>query len=961
MNDSNKDKTRKEELRKVACTTDLYAWRRIFWKYFILGYSSPRRTQEELNIRDRQYSYETALLGNYYRNSNLNFTSGSREYECFIDLGISIFLRQNPFFSIFLSKNITNNEFSSLFSVLLTLNDGKRHRSSDIRRLFTADSVSACSDAYDFGRKRDKALENMVRLLTEKGVITEFGEKCRREYALSDTTVRNIFINEGNFESPGSSETPPLWLRHLKSFLNFFSLTGYFGELGYYIENSLRNELCNGREINIMPDSRKEAGTFKHACCAQNLNDEIAWHLFRAIKQRQVVELTVLEPDEALYTYSDHNKILVYMLPAKIITSCTKGRRYIFGYIVSEKPFLKDDSLPRPQRNGRADSILLDNIADIRPPEDRITVPPEIVPGKLFSEIIKWGTRTCIKNAAEREQHGGTEPDFLEMDLDILINPDDAADRDPQLNHSIRRLRRECRNGSFRITGISGSSLHATYKTAACDEDELQSWVKTYIGRISGIRTRRQRFRDLFLGDLDKMLRIYGLAESREQQDPFYGEQADPIPELSKDSGGRDPNNGSEKTFKTSCSDPGIFSEYYGIYVEITRRILNFCKGRYNPKKASICDIIEKTPESNGISFQVTERYKKVYAGMLFPKFALTGFTEPVELDCQIYDRITRKMELPLTREEISWLCTALSDPLARLFFDEEEFQKIRDRILPFLKTRFPEELWTPGALFDRDSEASPFVIIDADSDCDPVLQPRSVSPEAQESYISNFRRIRKAIEEKRFAEITFTSVQTGKSLTVSCAPIRLEFSLKNAKFRLFCITRRADGENRVTTINIATVKRVTLLDGGCPWDPGIPDTGCFQTDQSNNLRFAVVRISRERNSIVRFLTEFSCYDKRACYDEETGTCLVKILYPEADWRETLIRILGFGPTVKLEAGTEFTKLLTRKKIPRDKGDFGTDTVSDSQDDFERLLEEIRKRLTRQRQLCTAETTGKAS
>ncbi|WP_274967898.1 hypothetical protein [Succinimonas amylolytica] len=982
MHDSTKLKTRKEELRKVACTKDLYAWRRIFWKYFILGYSSPRRTQEELNIKDRQYSYETGLLQTYYKNSDLSFNTGSREYECFIDLGISVFLRKNPFFSIFLSKNITENEFNNLFSILLVLNDGARHsnrigKSLRNRSKSGADSDPADDDTEHTGEttiirqlfqtgtsgdsdksdKRDKALENMIAMLTENGVITEFRQNAHYcEYALSDTTVRNIFITQGGFSAPGSNSVPPLWLRHLKSFLNFFSLTGYFGELGYYIENALRNELFNGREIRILPDDRREAGTFKHAFCAQNLNDEIAWYLLRAIKQRQIVELTVLEPDEALYTYSDHNKILVYMLPARIITSCTKGRRYIFGYIVSEKPFLKDDSVPRPLRTGQTDSILLDSIVDIRPPETpEISVPSGIVPADLYSGTIKWGTRTRIKNTLERELHG-TEPEHLEMDLDISIDPENESDRDAELNHSVRRLRRECRNGKADITGISGNSLHGTYRTSACDEDELQSWVKTYIGRISGLRTRRQRFRKIFLGDLDKMLQIYGLAESRSKPEPPPEEETAPGPEYSEDSGGRDPDNSSRKTFKTPRSDPGIFSEYYGIYTEITRRILNHCFRirSYTLKKDDIRRIIANATDDSGLSYQVNERYKKLYAELLFPDF--NDGKDTAELSANAWFHLRRPVELPLTRTEISWLFTALSDPLAELFFDHEEFLKIRERILPFLRTRNPEEIWPPGKLFDRNAAGSPFVIIDADLDCDPVLEPVLRSPERLHGYISNFRRIRKAIEEKRFVRIAFTSVQTGKSITVSCAPIRLEFSLKNAKFRLFCIS----GENRVTTINIATITSTTLLES-CPWDPGIADTESFQTDQSNNLCFAVVRVSRERNSIVRFLTEFSYYDKRACYDEETDTCLVKILYPDADWRETLIRILGFGSTVKLEPGQKFTELLARKKIPRDKGDFSPAIVSDNQDNYQKLRDEIRRRLERQRQLYSAELSEKAA
>ena len=177
-------------------------------------------------------------------------------------------------------------------------------------------------------------------------------------------------------------------------------------------------------------------------------------------------------------------------------------------------------------------------------------------------------------------------------------------------------------------------------------------------------------------------------------------------------------------------------------------------------------------------------------------------------------------------------------------------------------------------------------------------------------------------------------------------APLRLEFSLKNAKFRLFAVNAKEDALQN-TTINLATVSSVEILKT-CPWNPAIEDTGKFLEDQKRDFRFAVVRVTQDRNSIVRFLTEFSFYDKRACFDEKTGTCLVKLLYPEADWREIVIRILGFGAMVKLESGAAFLALLKRKGIRPEKLDFTAVTVTEEQDDYQRLLNEIKERIRQQ-------------
>jgi hypothetical protein len=925
---------------KVAQTTKLVAWRRIFWTHFILGYSQPQQYLRELGIKDRRYLYNIELFNNYY--SNIKVT-GKKNYECYIDPGISGLLRRNPFFNIFLGKNITDSELSSLFSILLCCEKNDFH---EVEYIFSHKGILQDEFQED---KDDKALRNKISQLERNGILISTGLRLVRKdqprvhlYLLSDKTPENVFL----LNKITSTEERESWIRHFNSFLDFFSMAGYFGELGFYIKNALSSTLPRSAR-NTAPDP----GTisFKHAFCAQTLNDEIAWYTLIAIKNRQVVEFTALESEEALYTYSDQNKIIVTMLPLKILTSCFKGRRYVFGYIITERRYLAGTEMSSP-RSGVADSILFDRITAIRLPKTKITAPD--IPEDLYETAIKWGTRTVIREPDERKKYGPRDNGLIEINFNIKIKND--ADRDPERNHSIRRLRRECRNGTVEITKITGDTMYAVYRTEAQDEDELQSWVKTYLGRISGLKTRRERFRKIFFGDLNKMLRLYGIDVP---EDELSGKVKSVYHQDPEDDDSEN-NTESNKCFNTSTADPGIFSEYYGIYVEITRRILNACwkhnkiKACY-PLKRDISHIIVQTTESFRLKnkFKLWEYYEKNLAKILFPNYAKTDTWKHLKLNPDI--RLDHPIEFPLTRAELSWLYTALKDPLAELFFTADEYQKIQSDMLPFLKepnrngnpNTGAEELWKPGSLFDPDTRDTPFVIIDAEKEGDPVVTPGH-TPEARQNYIRNFRLLREAISQRKFASVTYTPVKNGVSRKIDLAPLRLEFSLKNAKFRLFAVNAKEDALQN-TTINLATVSSVEILKT-CPWNPAIEDTGKFLEDQKRDFRFAVVRVTQDRNSIVRFLTEFSFYDKRACFDEKTGTCLVKLLYPEADWREIVIRILGFGAMVKLESGAAFLALLKRKGIRPEKLDFTAVTVTEEQDDYQRLLNEIKERIRQQ-------------
>ena len=57
-------------------------------------------------------------------------------------------------------------------------------------------------------------------------------------------------------------------------------------------------------------------------------------------------------------------------------------------------------------------------------------------------------------------------------------------------------------------------------------------------------------------------------------------------------------------------------------------------------------------------------------------------------------------------------------------------------------------------------------------------------------------------------------------------------------------------------------------------------------------------------------MIEFSTYKKQSEYNEETQTCTTKIYYRKMDELEVLIKLLSFGPTIKVLAPDRFVHLL---------------------------------------------------
>ncbi len=220
---------------------------------------------------------------------------------------------------------------------------------------------------------------------------------------------------------------------------------------------------------------------------------------------------------------------------------------------------------------------------------------------------------------------------------------------------------------------------------------------------------------------------------------------------------------------------------------------------------------------------------------------------------------------MPLTLLEKRWLKAIMNDPRIRLF----------DISLPELQDIEP--------LFTRED----YNVFDQYADGDPF---------ENETYIKHFRMILQAIKEKRAVEVTMEN-RRGKEFQVHFYPTGFEYSLKDDKMRI-----TASGYH-FQYFNLARIRTCTFYTGNGPW------TAAPEKIQKRNL---TLMITDERNALERVMLHFSHFEKQAERLDEKHYIL-KMTYSEKDETEIVIRILSFGPCVKVMEPSSFVDLIKER------------------------------------------------
>ncbi len=214
---------------------------------------------------------------------------------------------------------------------------------------------------------------------------------------------------------------------------------------------------------------------------------------------------------------------------------------------------------------------------------------------------------------------------------------------------------------------------------------------------------------------------------------------------------------------------------------------------------------------------------------------------------------LKRAPGMPLSALEKRWLKSLLLDPRIALFDPPTE------------------GLEDVEPLFDPEV----FVFFDRCADGDPYGDPR---------YIRVFRTLLRAMEERRRVRVRFQSAR-GRRRSDVCIPYTLEYSAKDDKFRLLASSGR-----QTLTVNVARIASAVLLDA-------------YSAEEYRPVNYRetslTMLLTDERNALERALLHFSDLEKET--EQLDGKHYkITIWYRQVDETEILIRILSFGPVLKV-------------------------------------------------------------
>ena len=233
---------------------------------------------------------------------------------------------------------------------------------------------------------------------------------------------------------------------------------------------------------------------------------------------------------------------------------------------------------------------------------------------------------------------------------------------------------------------------------------------------------------------------------------------------------------------------------------------------------------------------------------------------------------------MPLSLLQKSWLKAVIGDKRFRLFADED------------LLSRLEVQLKDTEPLFSGND----FSFYDKYSDGDPY---------DDEQYIKNFRTILEAVHKKKLVQVEYAG-RFGQGKRFSCSPYKIEYSEKDDKFRLLAEVRK-----RRSVLNIARIKHCELTEKDTTSE-------LSEKDFPFNKRASVtLEIYNERKAMERVMLAFAHFEKSAVQISNYKYQLT-LNYDSFDETELVIRVLSFGPMVKVLEPESFRNLI-RERIAR--------------------------------------------
>lgn len=315
-----------------------------------------------------------------------------------------------------------------------------------------------------------------------------------------------------------------------------------------------------------------------------------------------------------------------------------------------------------------------------------------------------------------------------------------------------------------------------------------------------------------------------------------------------------------------------IFSEIYGKYYRIMSSLLRNGKQSSRKMRETIRDL----------GFAETDLYfePSISSGS-WPllKKSSDGEYEPI---------VGNEQALPPTILEKSWLKAVLEDERVHLFLSEEEISAAKEKLAD-VKPLFNEKNIIAFDKFDVGDEYT------------------------SETIQKHFSLLIEAMRGPRAVRLTYLSAK-GKYIEGNYVPCKFEYSSKNDRFRLLAIELNGEGYCGYSVLNLGRIKSVELTDI-------LVEENYEEYFLGKRTRFEKIidiELYDERNAMERFMVEFSNCKKEAVYDKENNILRVKLHIDNLDVNEILVKILGFGPVLKVVGPEDFVDLI-KARLQRQK------------------------------------------
>lgn len=238
---------------------------------------------------------------------------------------------------------------------------------------------------------------------------------------------------------------------------------------------------------------------------------------------------------------------------------------------------------------------------------------------------------------------------------------------------------------------------------------------------------------------------------------------------------------------------------------------------------------------------------------------------------------------MPLTLLEKRWIKSVINDEKALLFIDKSDIDAINQK----LQNIQPLYLKKYFHYFDIHNDGDNFSDI---------------------NYIRHFRLILNAVKQRSIIEIDFIS-RKNNLISHRYLPFRIEFSAKNNKFRVYVAQMKGNYTYRIGVINISRITNIRPTDN-IYFEPADMKR-IFKSCQSPEPIH--ITIFPQRNAVERFMMEFADCKKKTEYDKNTGVCQALLYFDTQNETEILIKLLSFGPVIRIDSPEYFTELFKKR------------------------------------------------